>query len=904
MVDEITDAIIINGDGTQNKLFQNIQVVWLTRYNSCFELQLKSKNPKVDKKLIIEKTGRIYEIGLEDTIEGEKAIEFKKFSAFLGIQYLMDQAFLVFAEDAAFTCSFLNHDIFEIGSLGFVPFERNKAILEGEKGKKLKGYIKNIRKLFSEGYYFCYTYDLSLSRQKQAYSSERDWRFCWNSYLCKDLIASKIPSVWTIAIIQGYCSTFSVYIQGKKLDFYLFARRSCKKAGTRYNARGINDDGDVANYCELEQIILFNQFCCSQLQIRGSVPIFWRQRGITAQTKITRSFEFTNPAFLKHFEDIKKNYNYVLCVNLMKKSKEQEQMITEGFETHLKHNNLDFVRYKFFDFHTVCKDQKYEKVNPIIRELSQMNNNFHFYAEDLSNKTCIVTQKGIVRTNCLDCLDRTNVFQSKIALDSLVQQLDQLGVSLADQFGEDPLDHVDNNNLKQNHPFISKFKCIWADCGDAISKHYTGTGSTHTDVTKKGQRDIMGLLLHGYKSISRFYLQNFEDNVKQEAIDLVVGQHTESINIFNESVEKALIAKQDEYCNFSKIKVFVITWNVNGLEAPSQIDQNGSFFAFDPKDTPDVVCVGLQEIIEFNAKNFVSANNESEIKKWNQLILKSLQNYDQYSLTKHKDLYGILTLVYTKQSIQHRISKMNEDTVKLGYTSYMGAVCVKLYIDDASINFLNVNLDYNSKSKMYSLNDIHQRSYQQEGPGKTKDEKLESLDYNILFGDLGFSSVMQGVEVRQNIDTYERNKKTDKDKAQKALQNLLKNEEFAIQKQNSEYMIRYQEEKINFMPTFKYELYSSNYTQVTVPGWPDRIMIWCKEGDQHEQLNYNRRDLNYTNHRPVYANYILNIKKVNQEKKEQVLQTVYSELNQTAQKIEEEDIGDDDDQEDKLIQKN
>lgn len=47
-----------------------------------------------------------------------------------------------------------------------------------------------------------------------------------------------------------------------------------------------------------------------------------------------------------------------------------------------------------------------------------------------------------------------------------------------------------------------------------ISKHYTGTGSTHTDVTKKGSRDIMGLLQHGYKSISRFYLQNFEDNVK------------------------------------------------------------------------------------------------------------------------------------------------------------------------------------------------------------------------------------------------------------------------------------------------------------------------------------------------------------------------------------------------------
>jgi len=36
----------------------------------------------------------------------------------------------------------------------------------------------------------------------------------------------------------------------------------------------------------------------------------------------------------------------VLCVNLMKKSKEQEQMITEGFETHIKNNNLGKILRK------------------------------------------------------------------------------------------------------------------------------------------------------------------------------------------------------------------------------------------------------------------------------------------------------------------------------------------------------------------------------------------------------------------------------------------------------------------------------------------------------------------------------------------------------------------------------
>lgn len=60
------------------------------------------------------------------------------------------------------------------------------------------------------------------------------------------------------------------------------------------------------------------------------MPAFWGQRGLTAQTKITRSFELSNGAFVKHFNDIVvKRYDRVLCVNLMAKGKPQEQMITE-----------------------------------------------------------------------------------------------------------------------------------------------------------------------------------------------------------------------------------------------------------------------------------------------------------------------------------------------------------------------------------------------------------------------------------------------------------------------------------------------------------------------------------------------------------------------------------------------
>jgi hypothetical protein len=100
----------------------------------------------------------------------------------------------------------------------------------------------------------------------------------------------------------------------------------------------------------------------------------------------------------------------------MCKTKPGEQCITDRYEEQIKKNDLANVRYEYFDFHHACKGQKFEKVNPLVKKVYQMNDNFKFHAEDLRDKRVLMTQKGIVRTNCLDCLDRTNVFMGKIAI--------------------------------------------------------------------------------------------------------------------------------------------------------------------------------------------------------------------------------------------------------------------------------------------------------------------------------------------------------------------------------------------------------------------------------------------------------------------------------------------------------
>jgi hypothetical protein len=104
----------------------------------------------------------------------------------------------------------------------------------------------------------------------------------------------------------------------------------------------------------------------------------------------------------------------------------------------------------------------------------------------------------------------------------------QLGVDLTGIFGQDILIQLDNDNIKQQHPFVLSYKNIWADHGDYISMHYAGTGSSLSSVIRSGKKDFFGFIDQASKSINRFYIGNFEDQTKQECIDLLIGQHADT----------------------------------------------------------------------------------------------------------------------------------------------------------------------------------------------------------------------------------------------------------------------------------------------------------------------------------------------------------------------------------------
>lgn len=54
-----------------------------------------------------------------------------------------------------------------------------------------------------------------------------------------------------VPIIQGFVAE----IQAGNTKYVLISRRSYMMGGTRYNSRGVDNNGFVANYVETEQIV-------------------------------------------------------------------------------------------------------------------------------------------------------------------------------------------------------------------------------------------------------------------------------------------------------------------------------------------------------------------------------------------------------------------------------------------------------------------------------------------------------------------------------------------------------------------------------------------------------------------------------------------------------------------------
>ena len=131
-------------------------------------------------------------------------------------------------------------------------------------------------------------------------------------------------------------------------------------------------------------------------------------------------------------------------------------------------------------------------------------------------------QLGIVRTNCLDCLDRTNVTKMKVCLKAFNDFVWNKGAN-------DKISRLGSPDSEHKREIERTIVCMWAVAGDLISKVYCGTESTLTAVTLKGHEDFSDHVGRYMTSARRFVNQKFTDEFKQECILILQGMHSSSV---------------------------------------------------------------------------------------------------------------------------------------------------------------------------------------------------------------------------------------------------------------------------------------------------------------------------------------------------------------------------------------
>ncbi|DAZ98090.1 TPA: hypothetical protein N0F65_005252, partial [Lagenidium giganteum] len=416
----------------------------------------------------------------------------------------------------------------------------------------------------TKDFYFSYSYDIThtLQHNMTTEKAEPAEMFTWNYYLTQELkatLSNGAASDLVIPIVLGCYEQRKCSVFGRLISIILLARRSRHFAGTRYLKRGVADTGKAANDVETEQIIedenmgagKFSSF----VQYRGSIPVFWSQETSATLPKppiVLNRVDPTYTATRKHFSDLFARYGSpIVALNLVKQTEKKEREVIVGNEYM---NSVEYlnsfipaqhrIRYIALDYSRLSKQKGLNVLHSLDKVATgffcsapkrQVGRNDHKRSVKVQRKSPKIVynskkalnsldpppsptiprnsgdwleQKGVLRTNCIDCLDRTNVSQFSVGMRALGQQLYAMGIR------NTPL-------LESRSQLVRVLMLLYSLVGDAISMQYGGSEAHKNVKNSAGRENVKHREL--LTSIRRYYSNSFTDMAKQDAINIFLG---------------------------------------------------------------------------------------------------------------------------------------------------------------------------------------------------------------------------------------------------------------------------------------------------------------------------------------------------------------------------------------------
>ncbi|CEM08057.1 unnamed protein product [Vitrella brassicaformis CCMP3155] len=491
--------------------------------------------------------------------------------------------YLVVVTECLYTGDIVKRPVFEIRRCEFLRIDDGGDGEEDAESKLAKDMVAEL--LHKGGFYFSQGWDLTrTARQLRGagdgwsdfhYETPRvlkcDPRFVWNRRMLEGPITAHAPN-WTTMVINGCVLMHEVPGMGRNMKLVLISRRDCRRAGVRFHRRGVNQNGYASNFVETEQLLICHQGgryrICSHVQTRGSIPLVWKQPPNlkwAPKAKICGDFSANFAAGTRHLEECVKLYGRNLLINLVD-MKSWQKRLGDAFTRVVEETESPNLHYIWFDFHKECRKMQWHNLSKLMGQIQddldhqaytlielhdvpstnpppppapehqepQQNGPIEGGRSDtlLTDRPphtkdmalagqVLLKQSGVCRTNCVDCLDRTNVVQSLLARRSLRQQLKRLCIGYTDDgthASDDPFAPLANEDFEQ------LFRDAWADNADALSALYAGTPALKTDFTRLGKRTTAGLLQDGKNAIHRYFLNNLVDGYSQDCCDLLLYQ--------------------------------------------------------------------------------------------------------------------------------------------------------------------------------------------------------------------------------------------------------------------------------------------------------------------------------------------------------------------------------------------
>jgi phosphatidylinositol 3,5-bisphosphate 5-phosphatase len=221
-----------------------------------------------------------------------------------------------------------------------------------------------------------------------------------------------------------------------------------------------------------------------------------------------------------HFDNLFERYGapvYVLNLVKARERTPRESKLLHEFTNAINYLNQFLpsnkkIIHKAWDMSRASKSRDQDVIGTLEGIAEEVVTTTGFFHNGDGKNFIPTMQNGIARTNCIDCLDRTNAAQFVIGKRALGYQLHALGI-------------IAETSIDYDTDAVNLFTHMYHDHGDTIAVQYGGSQLVNTMETYRKINQWTSHSRDMVESFKRYYNNSFLDGQRQEAYNLFLGNY-------------------------------------------------------------------------------------------------------------------------------------------------------------------------------------------------------------------------------------------------------------------------------------------------------------------------------------------------------------------------------------------